>query len=114
MEYNALRLECMEGLRRAEGESLLGYCARLEAFLANRETAARSQWTGRRTWSTHTYPGGCWICDLVAISRSMLRELRYYGDMEQEDYQERTRIMSEIREMEEANPVVPDTIDKED
>lgn len=101
IEMAALRLERLPGLRRGEGESALGYLGRIRSQLDQLAIAARSQWTGRRTWSTHTYPGGCWICDQFALTYAVLEELGRYYEIEESsilDQQDALRGLTEDKE----------------
>jgi len=98
--YDAIRLERMESLRRGEGESARGYCHRVRGVLDQLALAGRIQWTGRRTWSTHTYPGGCWICDTFAVGYAFLEELVRYSELEEEDIASRQEVDEYVRSKE--------------
>lgn len=78
MEYNVgqkyfgMRTERWPVFRIGDGEPISEYLRRVRAELATLEGAARIQWSGRRIWSSHTYPGGCWICDGFGLVHALL------------------------------------------
>ena len=81
MEYNVgnkyfgMRTERWPTYRAGDGEPIAEYLRRVRTELSTLEMAARIQWTGRRIWSSHTYPGGCWICDLAGLCHGLLELL---------------------------------------
>lgn len=78
MEYNVgqkyfgMRTERWGQYRIGDGEPVSEFLRRIRAELATLEMAARIQWTGRRIWSSHTYPGGCWVCDTYGLCHGLL------------------------------------------
>lgn len=56
-------------------EPIGDYLSRVRAELASLEMASRVQYNGRRTWGTHMYPGGCWICDAFGLVHGLLAVL---------------------------------------
>lgn len=69
---DGMRTENWGRYRIGSGESVNGYLQRLRAELSNLENASRIQYTGRRVWGTHVYPGGCWICDTFGVAHGLL------------------------------------------
>lgn len=71
-KYFAMRTERWGTYRIGVGEPVSEFLGRTRAELASLEGAARIQWTGRRIWSSHTYPGGCWVCDVFGLVHALL------------------------------------------
>lgn len=71
-KYFGMRTERWPAYRIGSSESVPDFLGRIRSELATLEGAARIQWTGRRIWSSHTYPGGCWICDVYGIVHALL------------------------------------------
>lgn len=71
-KYFALRTERWSTYRIGDGEPVAEYLRRIRSELSALENASRIQWTGRRIWSSHTYPGGCWICDVIGLVHGLL------------------------------------------
>lgn len=77
-----MRTENWVRYKKGDSENLSDYCSRIRAELSQLELAARIQWTGRRVWGSHTYAGGCWICDSFGVPHALLRVLEEYGNVE--------------------------------
>lgn len=86
---DAIRTENWNRYYIGSGEALDSYCRRIRAELEQLELASRIQWSGRRVWSTHSSPGGCWICDSIGASRGLLRTLEQYGGLLEDKEQRR-------------------------
>jgi len=71
-KYFGMRTERWPAYRIGSSESPPDYLGRIRSELASLEGAARIQWTGRRIWSSHTYPGGCWICEVFGLVHALL------------------------------------------
>lgn len=71
-KYFGMRTERWSQYSIGDGEPVPNFLGRIRAELASLEMAARIQWTGRRIWSTHTYPGGCWVCDVFGLCHGLL------------------------------------------
>lgn len=71
-KYFGMRTERWGTYRIGSSESVADYLGRIRGELASLEGAARIQWTGRRIWSSHTYPGGCWICEAYGLVHALL------------------------------------------
>ena len=67
-----MRSENWARYRIGDSESVPSFLMRIRSELANLENASRVQWTGRRVWGTHTYSGGCWICDGFGVIHGLL------------------------------------------
>lgn len=67
-----MRSENWARYRIGSSEPVSEYLMRIRAEVATLENASRVQWTGRRTWGTHLYPGGCWICDGFGVIHGLL------------------------------------------
>ncbi len=53
------------GINRGDGETSESYRERLVEYLSRIEWQSE----GHRMWYTHKNPYGCWICELLQISR---------------------------------------------
>jgi len=81
---DAIRTENWNRYKIGSGEPVSDYSKRMRAELHNLELAGRIQWSGRRVWSTHSSPGGCWICDSFGVISGLLYTLDAYAGLEEE------------------------------
>ncbi len=54
-------------ISRGDGETLSSYTGRCDEYLSKLEWQSE----GHRMWYTHKNPYGCWICELLQISREL-------------------------------------------
>ncbi len=58
-------------INRGDGEDLVSYLGRLTEFISKLEWQSE----GHRMWYTHKNPYGCWICELLQVTRGLEAEL---------------------------------------
>lgn len=66
---------------RGDGETIDSYVGRLNELLSRIEWQSE----GHRQWYTHKNPYGCWICEILQISRYLADILLANGDSEGDD-----------------------------
>jgi len=68
---NAINDKRNPNLVRGDGETLGPYIDRLTEHISKLEWQSE----GHRLWYTHKNPYGCWICEILQVSRLMESEL---------------------------------------
>ncbi len=62
-------------INRGDGEILTSYLERLSEHISKLEWQSE----GHRMWYTHKNPYGCWICELLQVTRALESELMVAG-----------------------------------